>query len=246
MTPARRAAAFRATALVFLLALLPSAPGAGTALATKRVAFIIDSWYPNSHPDVIGRRFLEGYRLGERTLTSSITVAAVYADDPRPTDQSRALAIRYGFRLAGSIAEALLDDPRAARPRLAVDGILVATRENPPRSGVAPSPTPRLQTMREIYRVLDQAGGAVPIFIDKLLSANWADSQSIVAEAARRQIPLMAGSVLPFTPLDRPVRPGRVEVAVAIVAGPYWAWAHHTAEFLQGFMEQRGPRESGV
>ena len=234
----------RVAALALLLATL--APGVAAAPASKRVAFIIDSWHQNSHPDVIGRRFLEGYKVADRSYTSPVTVASVFTDDPRPTDQTRALAAKHHFRIAGSIAEALLEDPRAPRPRLAVDGILVATRENPQRNGMASSPTPRLQTMREIYRILDQAGATVPIFIDKMLSANWADSQTIVAEAARRQIPLMAGSVLPHTPLDRPVRAGRVEVAVAITAGPYWAWAHHTAEFLQGFMEQRAAREAGI
>ena len=227
-----------------LAATLPAAPTASGAPARPRIAFIVESWYPHSHADVIGTRLLEGYRVGERVYPAPATVASVYPVAPRPTDQTRALAARYGFRLAGSIAEAL--QGAGAPSRLGVDGILVATREDPSEAGESPSPTPRLQQMREIYRILDQTGSRVPVFIDKMLAANWQDSQTIVTEAVRRGIPLMAGSVLPFTPLDRPVRRGKPEVAVVMAAGPYWALAFHAAELLQGYLERRGPRETGV
>jgi hypothetical protein len=230
--------------VALLLAQPPSSTYGQTVL--KRIGFIVETWVPRSHADVIGTRFLEGYKVGNKVYRSPLTIASVYPDAPRPNDQTRALAARYGFRAAASVADALLDDPRAARPRLAVDGILIATREDPRESGQAPSPTPRLQLLRQVYGILDQTGAKVPIFIDKMLAANWADSQAIVADAARRGIPLMAGSVLPYTPLDRPMRSGKPEVSVAIAAGPYWAYAFHLAEFLQGYMEQRGPRETGV
>lgn len=216
------------------------------ATAAKRIAFLVDSWYPRSHADVIGMRFLEGYRLGDRRYASSVTVASVYAEAPRPTDQTRALSSRFGFRVAASVAEALLEDPRAARPQLAVDGIFVATRADPPPNGQDATPSPRLQLMREVFRILDQVDARVPIFIDKMLATNQADAQAIVAGAAQRSIPLMAGSVLPFMPLDRPMRAGQAAVAVVIGAGPYWAYAFHAAELLQGYLEHRGPRETGI
>jgi len=52
--------------------------------------------------------------------------------------------------------------------------------------------------------------------------------------------------VLPYVPLDRSVRGGKPEVVVAIASAPYWAFAIHTAELLQGYMEGRGLRETGV
>ena len=220
------------------------APGPATP---KRIAFLVDSWYPWSHADVIGTRFLEGYRVGDRAYSSPLTVASVFADTPHPTrDRTHAQATRYGFRVATSVADALLDDPRSPRPRLAVDGVLIATREDLPDSGQPQSPMRRLQVVREVLRLMDQTGTRAPIFIDKMLASSWADSQAIVAEAARRGVPLMAGSVLPFTPLDQPLRTGRVEVGVVIAHTPYWAFSFHAAELLQGFMEQRGPRETGV
>ena len=234
------------------LALVPALltavlPAGAQSVPPKRIAFIVESWYPWSHADVIGTRFLEGYRVGDKVYSSPLTVASVYTDAPQPNDKTRALATRYGFRIATSVAEALLDDARSPRPRLAVDGVLIATREDLPKfGGQLASPTPRLRVVREVLRILDQTGTRVPIFVDKMPAANWGDSQTIVAEAARLGVPLMAGSVLPYTPLDRPVRGGGVEVGIVIVSAPYWAFAFHAAELLQGFMEQRTTREVGV
>ncbi len=233
-----------AAAAIIVLATL-AAPGAG-APGGQRIAFLIDSWYRHSHADVIGTRFLQGYRLGERTHASPLTIASVYPEAPRPTDESRTLAARHGFRLAGSVAEALLDNPAVPRPRLMVDGILIATREDLPETGQAASPTPRLQLLREVFRILDQTGGRTPIFIDKMLSPNWEDSRAIVAEAARRSVPLMAGSVLPYIPPERPLPAGKVEVGVVVASVPYRAFAFHAAELLQGFMERRTTRETGI
>lgn len=233
-------------ALALTMILGSPAPGTPGAPSQKRIAFLIDSWYPWSHADVIGTRFLEGYRMGERVYQSPLTVGSVYADTASSRDRARGLAARHGFRIAGSVAEALLDDPQSSRPRLAVDGVLIATREDLPESGQQQSPVRRLQIIRDVLRLMEQTGTKVPIFVDKMLASSWPDSQAIVAEAARRSVPLMAGSVLPFTPLDQPLRAGRVEVGVVAASTPYWAFAFHAAELLQGFMEQRGPRESGI
>ncbi len=228
-------------------AAVPAPLGAASGSAVpKRIAFLVDSWYPRSHADVIGTRFLTGYRVGDKVHASPLTVASVHTDLPRNADQTRALAARYGFRVAGSIAEALLDNPQSVQPQLAVDGVLVATREDVPGSGPPQSPNSRLQVVREVLRVSDRAGARLPMFVDKMIAASWADSQTIIAETSRRGTPLMAGSVLPFTPLDHPLRPERVQVGVVIASTPYWAYAFHAAELLQAFMELRGPRETGV
>ncbi len=221
-------------------------PSVSGPVPLKRVAFIVDSWYRWSHADVIGTRFLEGYRVGEKTFSSPLTVSSVYTDLPRPTDLTRNVAARYGIRVASSIADALLEDSHSSRPRLAVDGVLIATREDLPGSGQTQSPERRLQIMREVARVMDQTGTRVPVFIDKLLAGTWPDSRALVAEAGTRGIPLMAGSVLPFLPLDRPLRTSGIQVGVVIASTPYWAFAFHAADLLQGVMEQRGPRETGV
>jgi hypothetical protein len=60
-------------------------------------------------------------------------------------------------------------------------------------------------------------------------------------------VPLAAGSVVPWVPLE-PAPPGgrRVQVAIAISAAPYATYAIHAAELLQAFMETRAARETGI
>src|SRR3989304_3565004 len=89
-----------------LAATLPAAPTASGAPARPRVAFIVESWYPHSHADVIGTRLLEGYRVGGRGDAAAATGASAHAVAPRPSDQTRALAARYGLRLPRSAAPA--------------------------------------------------------------------------------------------------------------------------------------------
>ncbi|MDR7521674.1 MAG: hypothetical protein QN168_04330 [Armatimonadota bacterium] len=221
-------------------------PAASGPAGPRRIAFIVDSWYRWSHADVIGTRFLEGYRVGNTTYTSPLTVGSVFPDAPYERDLTQLLASRYGFRVAASIPDALLDDPRSPRPRFAADGVLIATREDLPDSGQRQSPHRRLQVAQETFRLMDQTGTFVPVFIDKMLASSWADSQTIVAEAARRRVSLMAGSVLPHTPLSRPLRVEGVAVGVVIAHTPYWAFAFHAAELLQSFLEKRAHRETGV
>jgi len=232
------------TGILLSSVLMAGAMPARTAPAPqKRVAIITDSWYPRSHADVIGLRLLQGYKMGDRHYASPVTIASVYAQAPRATDRTRVLASQHGFRVATSVADALLIDSGTGSPRLAVDGVLVLTREELP---AGPSPTRRAQLVAEILAILDKTGARIPIFIDKMLAANWQDSQEIVRAARRSNIPLMAGSVLAFAPPDRLVRIGRPRVAVVAASTPYGAFALHAAELLQRYMEQRTTQETGI
>jgi hypothetical protein len=221
-------------------------PGARAAAPSKRIAFLIDSWYPNSHADVIGRRLLEGYRMGDRAYPSPVGVASVLTIAPRPTDRAQELASRYGVRVAGSVDEALLADPRAAQPRLGVDGVLIAVRTPLPATPPA-EPSGQFRLFRDTLAVFDRVGTHVPVFVDKNLAATWQESQTIIAEGTKRGVPLMAGSVVPWVPLDPPLPTGRrPQVAVAVAAAPYDLYAIHVADLLQAVVETRGPRETGV
>ncbi len=241
----------RALIAAFLLAgALFSAPAivpdARAAAPSKRIAFLIDSWYPISHADVIGTRFLEGYRMGDRTYPSPVGVASVLTIAPRPTDRGNELTSRYGIRLAGSVAEALLDDPRAAQPKLAVDGVLLAVRTPLPATTPA-EPSGQFRLFRDTMTVFDRAGSRVPVFVDKNLAATWQESQTIMTEGAKRGVPLMAGSVVPWVPLEPSLPVGRKPlVAVAVAAAPYDLYAIHVADLLQAVVETRGARETGV
>ncbi len=225
---------------------LAAGPGAGAPAPSKRIAFLIDSWHPISHADVIGTRLLEGYRMGDRTYPSQVGVASVLQIAPRPTHKAGELASRYGIRVAGSVAEALLDDPRAAQPKLAVDGVLIAVRT--PLPTIPPAePSGQFRLFRETMAIFDRVGSRVPVFVDKNLAATWEESQAIIAEGTKRGVPMMAGSVVPWVPLEPPPPTGRKPlVAVAVAAAPYPLYAIHVAELLQAFLETRSARETGV
>ena len=221
-------------------------PDARAAAPAKRIAFLIDSWYPISHADVIGTRLIGGYRMGDRTYASPVGVASVLTVAPRPTDRGSELSTRYGIRLAGSVAEALLDDPRAAQPRLAVDGVLIAVRTPLPVTPPA-EPSGQFRLFRDTMAVFDRVGGHVPVFVDKNLAATWLESQTIIGEGAKRSVPMMAGSVVPWVPLEPSLPVGRKPVvAVAVAAAPYDLYAIHVADLLQAVVETRGSRETGV
>ncbi len=236
------------TGAILLAAVLfagPS-PSTGAPAGAKRIAFLVDSWHPISHADVIGVRFLEGYRIGDRTHTSPVTVSVLHQTEPRPTQMGPQLASKYGIRQASSVAEALLDDPRAAHPKLAVDGVLIAVLT--PLPTTAPTgESGQFRVFKETMAAFDRAGARVPVFVDKNLAATWDESQTIMSEAAKRNVAVMAGSVVPWVPPD-PLPPSgrRVAIGIAVASAPYHLYAIHVAELLQAFMETRGPREVGV
>ena len=229
-----------------VLAGLPARPGAGAPTPAKRIAFLIDSWHPISHADVIGTRLLEGYRMADRTFPSPVGIASVLQIAPRGDHKATDLASRYGIRMVGSVAEALLDDPRAAQPKLAVDGVLIAVRTPLPTRPSA-EPSGQFRLFRETLAAFDRAASRVPVFVDKNLAATWEESQAIITEGTKRGVPMMAGSVVPWVPLEPPLPGGRRPlVAVAVAAAPYHLYAIHVAELLQAFLEGRTARETGV
>jgi hypothetical protein len=252
MTASRPRTASRTGALVVIAVVvlavlfLGRSPSTGAPSGTKRIAFLVDSWHPISHADVIGVRFFEGYRMGGRTYTSPVTVSTLYQSEPRPNQMGPQLASKYGVKLASSVAEALLDDPRAPQPRLAVDGVLVAVRTPLPTS--APTgESGQFRVFKETMAAFDRAGSRVPVFVDKNLAATWDESQAIMSEAAKRNVPVMAGSVVPWVPPD-PAPPSgrRATIGIAVASAPYHLYAIHVAELLQAFMETRASREVGV
>ncbi|HET8679464.1 MAG TPA: hypothetical protein VFM39_05050 [bacterium] len=235
-----------AVALIILLG-ASAGPVPGAPAQSKRLAFLIDSWHPVSHAEVIGTRFLEGYRMGDRTFASPVGIASIYQTAPRPDSRARDVAARYDIRLASSVQEALLDDPRAAQPKLAVDGVVIAVRTPLPRGAPSGEPSGQYRLFRDTMAVFDRTGSRVPVFVDKNLAATWEESQSIIAEGTRRGVPMMAGSVVPWVPLEpRPPAGMRPTVAVAASAAPYVLYAIHPAELLQAALEHRSTRETGV
>jgi hypothetical protein len=124
--------------------------------------------------------------------------------------------------------------------------VLIAVRTPLPR-GTPSERSAQFRLFQETMAVFDRAGRTVPVFMDKNLAATWDESQTIIAEAAKRGVPLSGGSVVPWVPLvPAPPEGRRAQAAVAVAAAPYLTYAIHAAELLQAFMEMRAARETGV
>src|SRR5437879_5014625 len=96
-----------------------------TALTTafaqnrKRIAVVTTVYRENSHADVIAGRLIAGYEYNGERRKPAVDVVSMYTDQVPANDMSRALASQYGFRIFGTVREALCLGGRT----LAVDGV---------------------------------------------------------------------------------------------------------------------------
>ncbi|MBM3402123.1 MAG: hypothetical protein FJY21_07415, partial [Bacteroidetes bacterium] len=87
------------------------------------------------------------------------------------------------------------------------------------------------------------------VFTDKALSYSWLDSKWIYDRAKELEVPMMAGSSLPYCWRDKElVHPIGVKIkeAVAIGYASLDAYGFHVTEILQCMLERRAGGETGV
>lgn len=217
----------------------------------RKVAAIVTVYNHNSHADVIVSRILQSHTLdGKGTWPNApwpdLQLASLYVDQSGPKDKSRQLATEHGFRLCGSIAEALT----LGGTDLAVDGVLlIGEHGSYPLSDTGQIMYPRRRFFEETVAVFRRSGRTVPVFQDKHFTWNWEDAHWIYNTARQLRIPLMAGSSVPGT-WRRPVlemqRGTRATEAVALSYGPLEAYIFHALEALQCLAERRRGGETGV
>ncbi|MFN9975890.1 MAG: hypothetical protein ACK58T_38960, partial [Phycisphaerae bacterium] len=70
------------------------------------VAAVVTEYRPDSHADVILGKILEGYDQ-KRGPGPALKLVSIFTDQVPEGDLSRALAEKYGFRIAKTIDEAL-------------------------------------------------------------------------------------------------------------------------------------------
>ena len=103
--------------------------------------------------------------------------------------------------------------------------------------------------LERIFRVFDASNRSVPVFTDKALSYSWIDSKWIYDRAKELNVPLMAGSSLPYCwrdkPLEHPIGV-KIKEAVAIGYASLDAYGFHVTEILQCMVERRAGGETGV
>jgi len=207
-----------------------------------RIAALTSIYQRWSHADVIFRHILDGYPPDGKERPN-LQIVSMYVDQisteaPRP-DLSRGLAEKHGFKLCGSVEEALT----LGGKKLAVDGVIsVFEHGEYPRNRYGQTMYPRRKIFEQITRVFEEAGQAVPVFSDKHLSVKWDECVWMVERARKLMVPFMAGSSIPGTHRDPSVELPRnceIEAAVSIGYGHLEHYGFHAIEGMQCMVERR-------
>lgn len=224
-----------------------------------KVAVICTVFFPGSHADVIVSKLVNGYELNGEHVDSRLDVASIYLEQvglPAPTrpfeagpqDDSGEQFIReHDIPRFASVAEAV----GCGRPGVNVDGVvIIGEHGNYPFNKYGQKLYPRRRLFDAAVNAMVECGRTVPIFSDKGLSWSYPDARYMVDTAARRGIPLLAGSTVPLTwripaatewPLGEPM-----ECAVLVGYGPTESYGFHNLEGLQAHVERRRSGETGV
>jgi len=147
---------------------LPASLAAASNTRGKRIAAIVVTYGLRTHADNLVTRLLEGYWINERFYTPPFEVASVHVLHPPKDnrgDLSKRLAESYGFRLSGTVADALTlgtDD-------LAVDGVVIVSEDG----NTSWAKNPFFRFFSQVVDVFHKSGRSVPVFNDKALSHDW-------------------------------------------------------------------------
>jgi hypothetical protein len=220
--------------------------GQRTTDKRKKLAIITTVWRYLSHAQHMGDRFLVGYPWEGRWHRPAMDVAALYVDQKPKDDQSAERSRSFGFQVYGTIAEAL----RCGGSKLAVDGVLIIGEHgNYPKNEKGQILYPRYEFFREVAKVFEQDGRAVPVFNDKHLSYSFTKAKEMVETSRRLGFPMLAGSSLPVTwrlpAVDLPLG-CIVEEALMVGVGNSDPMDFHALEALQCMVERRKGGETGV
>ncbi len=216
------------------------------AQSRKRIAFLGTDVYQHSHAQHFLDRFSMGYAMGGKWREPLVDVASVYLDQFNDKDLGRERVARYQHKLFPSIAEALT----LGGKELAVDGVVIIGEHGKyPKNEMGQTLYPRYRWFKEVVKVFESSGRAVPIFNDKHLSTDWNECREMVADARRLNFPFYAGSSLPVTwrlpsyelPLGSSLRE-----SVCVAYGGIDSYDFHALETAQCMSERRQGGEVGI
>ncbi len=221
-------------------------PAAKSDRPRKRLAIIATVWRYLSHAQHMGDRFLVGYPWEGKWHRPAIDVVALYVDQKPKDDQSALRAGDSGFKVYPTIPEAL----RCGGGKLAVDAVLIIGEHGDyPRNEKGQILYPRYEFFREVTRVFEQDGRALPVFNDKHLSFSFTKANEMVQSSKRLKFPFLAGSSLPVTwrlpPIELP-RGCVIDEALMVGVGSSDAMDFHALEAMQCMVERRRGGETGV
>jgi hypothetical protein len=217
----------------------------------KSLAVVATVWYPNSHADVIVRRWLEPdpERDGPWGFSGKETrIASVYLAQLPETDVGAALCKKHHVPLFESIEATLT----LGTDTLAVDGVLlIGEHGDYPTNKYGQKLYPRKEFFDEIVAVFEKYGRVVPVFCDKHLSWNKEWAQQMWETIQAKQIPWLAGSSVPLVgfrhaaqgKVSPPENERIIEGVCTFGVGPE-TYGFHSLEVAESVLERGGA--SGV
>lgn len=218
----------------------------GAAPARKKIAFLGTVVQQHSHAQHFLDRHTLGYTWGGRWQAPRFDVASVYLDQFPANDLGRERIRRHNLRQFPSLAEALT----LGGSTLAVDGVvIIAEHGDYPNNAKGQKLYPRFAWFKEVVKVFEASGRAVPVFNDKHLATEWAQCAEMVADAKRLGFAFLAGSSLPVTwrlpALDMPFDAPLAE-SVCVGYGGVDSYDFHGLETAQCMSERRQGGEVGI
>ena len=214
--------------------------------AKKKIAFLANIYRNSAHADVIGTKLFAGIPTDLGMVEPEVEIVSVWIDQIGANDTGVRIAKMNNVPLYNSISEALT----LGGDKLAVDGVIyVGEHGEYPKNRFGMKMYPRMNYLEQIFRVFDASNRSVPVFTDKHLSYSWLDSKWIYDRGKELNVPMMAGSSLPYCWRDpMVVHPigAKIKEAVAIGYASLDAYGFHVLEILQCMVERRKGGETGV
>ena len=212
----------------------------------KRIALVGTEDKLHSHTQHFVDRLMRGYAWGGAWRRPDVDLVSLYVDQFPANDLSRARAGRFGVPMFPSIAEALT----LGKSQLAVDGVvIIGEHGNYPKNEQGQTLYPRYKFFKEVVKVFESSGRAVPVFNDKHLSTDWKQCQEMVDDSHRLGFAFLAGSSLPVTwrlpAVDVPYGWPLAE-SVCVGYGGVDSYDFHGLETAQCMSERRDGGEVGI
>lgn len=212
----------------------------------KRIALIVNTYWNSSHADVIGTKLFVGIPTDDGMVAPQVKIVSIWIDQIGAIDTGVRIAKMNGATLYPTIADALT----LGGDKLAVDAVVyIGEHGDYAKSRLGVKMYPRMNYLEQIFRVFDASNRSVPLFSDKHLSYSWLDSKWIYDRSKELNVPMMAGSSLPYFWRDKALEHPlgvKISEAVAIGYASLDAYGFHVTEILQCMLERRAGGETGV
>ncbi|MCI0333932.1 MAG: hypothetical protein L0228_11995 [Planctomycetes bacterium] len=240
------------TRRTFLAGTTAIAAGALTSFARaaasqrKKIAFLGTECRVHSHAQHFLDRLTLGYGWHGGWQKPRVDVASVFIDQFPEGDLARGRLKRHDLKLYPTIAEALT----LGGSKLAVDGVVIIGEHGDyPTNEKGQRLYPRYEWFKEVVKVFESSGRAVPVFNDKHLSTSWDRCMEMVDDSKRLGFAFLAGSSLPVTwrlpAIDVPYDAPLVE-SVCVAYGGVDSYDFHGLETAQCMSERRQGGEVGI